>query len=69
MSYPAIGANFGLTRNEVFELSEELSNEFGHWNEHPNFPLADWQHEVANDYTRYGYWAWVAKQTAEERQA
>ncbi|MGE4306678.1 MAG: hypothetical protein AB7E24_21920 [Novosphingobium sp.] len=30
------------------------------WSEDPEYPLADWQAEVANDDTRLGYWAWVA---------
>lgn len=28
--------------------------------EHPDFPLADWQYEVSEDYTRLGYREWVA---------
>ncbi len=31
----------------------------GHWGQHPEHPVADWQYEVANDDTRLGYWAWV----------
>lgn len=30
------------------------------WNEDSEYPIADWQAEVANDDTRLGYWAWVA---------
>ncbi len=31
----------------------------GHWNEHLEYPLADWKHEIANDNTRLGYWEWL----------
>ena len=30
------------------------------WSEDPEYPIADWEAEVANDDTRLGYWAWVA---------
>ena len=30
-----------------------------HWDVHPNYPLEEWQYEVANDDTRLGYWEWV----------
>jgi hypothetical protein len=32
----------------------------GHWGKHDAHPVQDWQHEVANDDTRLGYWEWVA---------
>lgn len=31
----------------------------GHWGEHPDHPVDDWQHEVLGDETRLGYWEWV----------
>lgn len=34
----------------------------GYWGEHPDFPVVDWQYEVANDGTREGYWEWVIEQ-------
>lgn len=34
----------------------------GVWGEHPDYPVADWQNEVASGATRNGYWAWVAAQ-------
>jgi hypothetical protein len=37
----------------------DLEKEFGHWGEHPDFPVSDWQDEVASDETRLGYWIWV----------
>lgn len=30
------------------------------WAEDADYPVADWQHEVANGYTRSGYVDWVA---------
>ena len=38
-----------------------LLDKYGHWGSHPTYTVADWQHEVSNDYTRRGYWEWVAK--------
>ena len=32
------------------------------WDEADDFPLCDWQTEVANDDTRLGYWDWVRAQ-------
>ena len=40
--------------------ANNLRDRYGHWGVHPDFPRADWQYEVANDYTRLGYWEWVA---------
>ena len=34
----------------------------GHWEEHPYYPVSDWQAEVEADDTRLGYWEWVYKQ-------
>lgn len=35
------------------------------WASDPDFPVYDWQHEVACDNTRRGYWAWVAARREE----
>jgi hypothetical protein len=44
-------------------MSKEATNlanaNGGVWGEHPNYPVADWKHEIANDDTRLGYWDWV----------
>ena len=32
---------------------------YNYWNEHPDFPSADWRYEVADRETRQGYWEWV----------
>lgn len=37
-----------------------------HWDEDPNFPVADWRYEVGNDNTRLGYRDWVASQRDQE---
>lgn len=37
----------------------DLIDEFGVWGEHPDWPVEDWQYEVANGDTRSGYWVWV----------
>lgn len=34
----------------------------GYWGEHAQFPLADWQYQIASGDTRQGYWEWVADQ-------
>ncbi len=34
-------------------------SQLSHWDVHPNYPVEDWQYEVANDDTRLGYWEWV----------
>lgn len=44
----------------MYSKAEELSDEFGHWSEHPKYPLSDWKTAIANDETRDGYWDWVA---------
>ncbi len=40
----------------VRKLQEQYG---GAWGEHPDFPVEDWQQEVAADDTRKGYWEWV----------
>ena len=32
------------------------------WQQDPEYPLSDWQHEVSNNETRQGYWEWVNHQ-------
>ena len=34
----------------------------GELGENPDYPVADWQDEVANGDTRKGYWDWVIAQ-------
>jgi hypothetical protein len=35
------------------------------WDDHPDYPSEDWQHEVENGDTRRGYWDWVASKLEE----
>ena len=39
---------------------KKLIEKYGYWGTHPDKHLEDWQNEVANDYTRLGYWEWVS---------
>jgi hypothetical protein len=32
----------------------------GYWGEHPEYPVADWAHDVMEGAIRQGYWEWVA---------
>lgn len=38
----------------------------GVWSEHLTYALKDWRAQVANDYTRQGYWDWVLRQMEDE---
>ena len=40
--------------------------EEGYWIAHPDYPLTDWQSEVANDDTRQSYYMWVCARIQEE---
>jgi hypothetical protein len=45
----------------------KLQEEFGGlWGEHPDYPVDEWQAEVANDDTRKGYWEWVKAKIEDE---
>lgn len=48
-------------------IDTEMMDEIlaGHWSEHPEFPVADWQYEVANGDTRQGYKEWIASKREE----
>jgi hypothetical protein len=37
----------------------------GHWGEHPEFPVENWQEDVVNGDTRLGYWSWVEVKIAD----
>jgi len=34
----------------------------GHWENDPDFPIEDWQYQVANNDTRLGYTEWIASE-------
>jgi len=36
-----------------------------HWDNHPEYPVVDWQHEIANGDTRQSYKDWVNNQLEE----
>jgi hypothetical protein len=40
--------------------ADQLRERYDNWGEHPEHSLEAWQHQVANDETRRGYWEWVA---------
>lgn len=51
-----------------FDVVKEFANQvnlqeppdgLSYWDEHPDFPVSDWQYEVANGDTKVGYWEWV----------
>ncbi len=41
---------------------KELVDEYGYWNEHPEYPVNKWEYAIRHRRTRQGYWAWVANQ-------
>ena len=45
---------------DLEKATQGLVATYGMWGESPNYPVADWKYEVANDGTRLGYWTWVA---------
>ena len=44
---------------------DKLSEQYGYWGEHPDYPSSDWQTEVDENATRQGYWEWVAEQISQ----
>lgn len=54
-------SNPGTSLTEALDLEDH----FGHWGEHPDHPVSDWQAEVSNDETRLGYWYWVESKLAD----
>lgn len=52
----------GSLMDSVSLMKEEMG---GNWGEHPDFPVSDWQAEVANDDDRRGYWEWVSSKLEE----
>lgn len=44
---------------------QEAKFESDYWAEHPDYPVADWQHEVAEDNTRQSYREWVLQRLEE----
>lgn len=50
----------------VTPTAEQLRKQYGTWGEHPKYPLADRQYEVANGDTFIGYWEWVEERLDNE---
>jgi hypothetical protein len=46
----------------AYPMSDHLDR---HWDDHPQFPVADWQNEVRNGDTRLGYNHWHATKIEE----
>ena len=40
--------------------ASDTSSGDSHWEDHPDYPVEDWQYQVANGYTRRSYAEWVA---------
>lgn len=58
-----------LSNNTFCALAaNELRETYGgHWRQHPEFPLTQWQTAVAERDTRLGYWEWIANVQAAPR--
>ncbi len=48
------------------DYAEQLRQQYGHWGNHPDFSITDWQREVSERNTRLGYWEWVASLMEQE---
>jgi len=46
---------------EMQQRAAEIPADFlpGHWDDHPDYPVARWRQEIANRQTRMGYREWV----------
>lgn len=49
-------------RRQKRQLADALRDQHSESGEHPDYLVRDWQYEVANGYTRLGYWEWVANE-------
>jgi len=47
---------------ELDENGTRTFNPDSHWDEYADYPVKDWQHEVADGDTRLGYIGWVNHQ-------
>ncbi len=45
-----------MTPVEIERLKDAYG---GHWGEHPDHPLQQWQDEAFDSLTRLGYWEWA----------
>lgn len=53
---------------ETEMTADQLRDKYGGsiWDEHPDYPASDWQHEVSEDNTRLGYWDWVGHEIEQQ---
>ena len=49
----------------IYYEAARLREKYGHWGEHPDHPLVDWQDDAADGSTRQGYWEWCANREQE----
>jgi hypothetical protein len=49
-------------------ITDHLASASDPWSEDADFPVADWQHAVANDETRLGYKDWCDHQRQMEEE-
>lgn len=54
------------TVEQPYTLVDQLREKYREWDEHPKHLVDDWSYEVDGDYTRLGYWDWVASQIEQE---
>jgi hypothetical protein len=47
----------------VTEFNRHVLLGHEYWGQNVNFPVSDWQREVAQGDTRLGYWDWVVDQS------
>jgi len=47
-------------------MKDALRGAYGHWGDHPNYPLKEWKLEVSEGDTRLGYWEWVEGMLTDE---
>lgn len=45
--------------DDDFKLTITEDDQVQYWTEDPDYPVMEWQREVAEGNTRMGYWDWV----------
>lgn len=48
------------TVERPLEEEDQLSEQYGYWEEHPHYDRPAWIFDVVNGDTNLGYWRWVA---------
>lgn len=64
--------NMGEGHSTLTPIKPEIKWEpESHWDEHPNWPIKDWEHEIGEGSTRQGYHEWIRSKISElqEREA